>query len=206
MASARRHAATYRGRPPADDVARLVARAVDGDQLAWNALVDEFAGVVWAATRAYRLNRADAADVVQTTWMRLVQNADRIKDPTRLGAWLATTARRECLDVLHRTSRVIPRSHDLPDPPSHAPHHVERLISEQHAVALHVALRRLAPRDSALLRMLSAEPSPSYREIGAALNMPVGSIGPTRARALARLRREAARAGLTAEVASGSAA
>jgi RNA polymerase sigma factor (sigma-70 family) len=138
--------------------------------------------------------------------MRLVENADRIKDPRCLGPWLATTARRECLDVIRRGSRLIPRSHDLPDLPSDAPHHAERLITEQHAAALHVALQRLGPRDSALLRMLSTEPSPSYSEIGAALNMPVGSIGPTRARALARLRREAARVGLTAEAASGSAA
>jgi RNA polymerase sigma factor (sigma-70 family) len=206
MAEAPRHEATNRGRLSADHVTRLVARAADGDQRAWNALVDEFAGVVWAATRTYRLSGADAADVFQTTWMRLVQNADRIQDPTRLGAWLATTARRECIDVLRRASRLIPRSHDLPEPPSDAPHHAERLIAEQHAVAVRVALRRLGPRDSALLRMLSAEPVPSYREIGAALNMPVGSIGPSRARALARLRHEAARAGLTAEAASGLAA
>jgi RNA polymerase sigma factor (sigma-70 family) len=206
MASVGRLKATNRGWLAADDVARLVARAADGDQLAWNALVDEFAGVVWAATRAYRLSSADAADVVQTTWMRLVQNVDRIQDPTRLGPWLATTARRECVDVLRRASRLIPRSHDLPEPASDAPHHADRLIAEQHAVAVRVALQRLGPRDSALLRMLSAEPAPSYTEIGAALNMAVGSIGPTRARALARLRREAARAGLTAEAASGSAA
>jgi RNA polymerase sigma factor (sigma-70 family) len=205
MASERRHEATNR-RLAGDDVARLVARAADGDQLAWRALVDEFAGVVWAATRAYRLNGADAADVFQTTWMRLFQGLDRIKDPACVGAWLATTARRECLAVIRRASRLIPRSHDLPDAPSDAPHHVERLIAEQRAAAVRVALKRLGPRDGALLRMLSAEPAPSYAEIGAALNMAVGSIGPTRARALARLRREAARAGLTAQAASGSAA
>jgi RNA polymerase sigma factor (sigma-70 family) len=174
MASARGHEATNRNRRAADEVARLVARAVDGDQLAWNALVEEFAGVVWAATRAYRLNRADAADVVQTTWMRFVQHAHRIKDPTCLGAWLATTARRECVDVIHRASRLIPRSHDLPDLPSDAPHHAQRLITEQHAAVLQIALQRLGPRDCALLRMLSTEPSPSYNEIGAALNMPIG--------------------------------
>jgi RNA polymerase sigma factor (sigma-70 family) len=206
MASARRLKPTTPGRLSSADVARLLARAADGDQLAWNALVDEFAGVVWAATGAYRLSGPDAADVFQTTWMRLVQNVGRIEEPTRLGAWLATTARRECIDVLRRSSRVIPRSHDLPEPASDAPHHADRLIAEQHAVAVRVALQRLGPRDSALLRMLCAEPAPSYMEIGAALNMAVGSIGPTRARALARLRREAARAGLTAEAASGSAA
>jgi RNA polymerase sigma factor (sigma-70 family) len=201
MPTAHRDQATTHGRLTGDDVARLVARAASGDQVAWRALVDEFGGVVWAATRAYRLSGADAADVFQITWMRLVENLDRIRDPARLGPWLSTTARRECLNVIRRAARVVPRSHDLPDPPSDAPNPDERLIAEQRAAALRVALKRLGPRDGALLRMLSAEPAPSYEEIGQALGMPVGSIGPKRARALTRLRREAALAGLTAEAA-----
>jgi RNA polymerase sigma factor (sigma-70 family) len=184
-------------RLPGEEVARLVTRAADGDHGAWNALVDAFGGVVWATTRAYRLSAADAADVAQTTWMRLVGNLDRIHDPERLGAWLATTARRECLTEIRRAARLIPRGDDLPEPPDDVPHPGARLIGEQRSVALRAALERLAPRDRALLRMLAAEPAPSYEEIGAALGMAVGSVGPTRARALARLRSEAARVGLT---------
>src|SRR4051794_25415750 len=75
----------------------LVQAAVAGDQAAWNELVERFQGLVWATSRSYRLSRADAADVAQTTWLRLVENLNRIHDPERLGAWLATTARRECL-------------------------------------------------------------------------------------------------------------
>jgi RNA polymerase sigma factor (sigma-70 family) len=177
-------------RLPSDGVARLVARAADGDQDAWNTLVDAFVGMLWATTRAHRLSAADAADVVQITWMRLVENLDRIDDPTRVGAWLATTARRECLVVLRHAGRQIPHGHDLPDPPCYEPHPDDRLISEQDALAVSAALQRLAPRDRELLRMLAAEPAASYEEIGAALGMAVGSIGPTRARAIARLRSE----------------
>jgi RNA polymerase sigma factor (sigma-70 family) len=187
---------TTRLRRPSGDVGLLLTRSAAGDQAAWNALIEEFGGLVWATTRAHRLNAADAADVFQTTWMRLVENLDRIQDPARVGGWLATTARRESLSVIRRAARVIPRSDDLPDLPSDAPHPAQRLISEHDAIALHAALERLRPRDHALLRMLAAEPTPSYAEISAALGLAIGSIGPLRARALDRLRREAAGVGL----------
>jgi RNA polymerase sigma factor (sigma-70 family) len=203
LASARRPKANRR-RLAEWDVARLVARAADGEQRAWNELVDEFGGVVWAATRSHRLPDADAADVFQTTWLRLIESLDRIEDPARVGPWLATTARRECLKVIARTSRLIPWGDDLPDVPSDAPPPGERLFKEQRARAVRAALERLEPRDRALLRMLAAEPAPSYEEISAALGMAVGSIGPTRARALARLRAEAVCDRFTAHAVSGS--
>jgi RNA polymerase sigma factor (sigma-70 family) len=206
MARTRTRHMTNRSRRPGEDVTRLVALATESDQVAWNALVDEFGGVVWAATRAYRLSAPDAADVFQTTWMRLIEHLDRIEDPTRLGSWLSTTARRECLNVIRRSARLIPHSDDLADLPSDAPHPDERLIAEQNAAAVQAALRQLGARDRALLRMLADERAPSYQEISAALGMAIGSVGPTRARALARLAWEASRKGLTAEGASGVAA
>jgi RNA polymerase sigma factor (sigma-70 family) len=190
---------TGRPRLASGDVAQLVGRAADGDQGAWNALVEQYGAMVWAIARGHRLSGADAADVVQTTWLRLVESLHRIDDPVRVGAWLATTARRESLAAIRRAARLVPYGDDLPDPPSEAAHADERLIAELDAMLVREALARLGPRDRALLRMLAAEPAPSYEEIGAALGMAVGSIGPTRARALARLRDEAARAGLTAE-------
>jgi RNA polymerase sigma factor (sigma-70 family) len=197
MTNPPRHQRTKRCRLAGDEVKGLVARAADGDQAAWNALVDEFGGLIWAMTRTPRLSAEDAADVCQSTWMRLVENLDSIQDPTRLGGWLATTARRECLRVIHRAARLIPQPDDLLDRPSEEPDPGERLITEQSLVALHAAFNRLGPRHRALLRMLAPVPAPSYAEIGAALGMPIGSIGPTRARALARLRSEAAHTGLT---------
>ena len=70
----------------------LIRSALDGDEAAWNAIVDRFDGLVWATTRGYRLSSADAADATQTTWLRLVEHLDRIQDPERLGAWPATNA------------------------------------------------------------------------------------------------------------------
>jgi RNA polymerase sigma factor (sigma-70 family) len=95
-------------------VARLVARAASGDAGAWDRLVEEFGGIIWAAARAHRLSDVDAADVFQTTWLRLVENLESIRDPTRLGAWLATTSRRECLSVIRRGARLVLSGDDLP--------------------------------------------------------------------------------------------
>jgi RNA polymerase sigma factor (sigma-70 family) len=172
------------------DVEQLVRDAAAGDQAAWNRLVERFNGLVWAVARAHRLAGADASDVVQTTWLRLVENLDRLQDPERVGAWLATTARRECLRTLRLTARVLPTETELlPDPGTDAPLGAS-LVADERDRALWAAFGGLSERCQALLRLLVADPAPSYEEIAAAVGMPVGSIGPTRARALARLRAE----------------
>jgi RNA polymerase sigma factor (sigma-70 family) len=175
---------TRRGGPV---IHTLVRCAVEGDQHAWNELVEEFGGLVWATARGYRLSHADAAEVSQITWLRLVENLDRLHDPGRVGAWLATTARHECIRQLRRTSRVIP-SADLPEHVGESGTPDEELLAAERERALWSAMERLPARDRKLLRMLVADPTPSYAEISAALQMPIGSIGPTRARALQRLR------------------
>lgn len=174
----------------------LVEHAAAGDEHAWQGLVDEFGGLVWAVTRAHRLGDADAGDVAQTTWLRLVEHLSLLKDPERVGAWLATTARRECLGVLRRSARLVAHGDDLPEPAEDAPTHDTALLTQERDATLWRAFAHLSERDRALLRMLMADPVPSYEEIGAALGMPIGSIGPTRARALQRLRREVERLGL----------
>lgn len=180
-----------------EEVASLALAAAAGDQRAWERLVAEFSGLVWAVTRAHRLSRSDAADVAQTTWLRLVEHIGRIQDPGRLGAWLATTARRECLRLLRTAARTMPADDEfLEQEPSDATVDADVLLAERDA-ALWQAFDRLPGRDQALLRLLVADPTPSYDEIGAALGMPIGSIGPTRARCLERLRREAAVVGVT---------
>lgn len=187
MPGARELDASSRPRLAGEGVAHLVAEAAHGDQSAWNALVDEFGGMVWATTRVHRLGDGDAADVVQSTWLRLAEQLHRIEDPPRVGAWLATAARRECLAVIGRVGRLIAHADDLPDLPSDAPQPSDRVIDRQDAVRVRDALERLGPRDRALLRMLTVDPTPSYEEISAALGMARGSIGPARARVLARL-------------------
>lgn len=174
----------------------LVEHAAAGDEHAWQGLVDEFGGLVWAVTRAHRLGDADAGDVTQTTWLRLVEHLSLLKDPERVGAWLATTARHECLGVLRRSARLVAHGDDLPEPADDAPTHDTALLTQERDATLWRAFAHLSERDRALLRMLMADPVPSYEEIGAALGMPIGSIGPTRARALQRLRREVERLGL----------
>jgi len=182
------HGAT--GRLSPDDVAMLVGLAATGDAAAWNELVKEFSGLVWAVARSHRLSTADAADVAQTTWLRLVAHIGDLKDPARLGGWLATTTRRECLHVLRTSGRQIPYGDDLPKPRSQAPAPDTGLLRTERDATLWQAFGRLGSEDRALLRMLMADPMPSYDEIGTALSMPIGSIGPTRGRCLKRLRQE----------------
>lgn len=179
-------ASRTRQRHSAHDVSRMVARAATGDDRAWEELVEEFGGFVWSITRAHRLDDDAAADVSQTTWMRLVEQLERLQEARYVGAWLATTARRESCLSSRRSARVVPVGDDLPE----IVEHDAELLREERDDALWSAFERLDERDRTLLRLVVTEPAPCYQEIGAALDMPVGSIGPTRGRALERLRLE----------------
>jgi RNA polymerase sigma factor (sigma-70 family) len=166
----------------------LLRKASAGDQAAWNAIVDRFSSLVWATARAHRLSRGDAADVAQTTWLRLVEHLDRIREPERLGAWLATTARHESLRVIRRAAREEPSGEaDLFEAPDSLTLDRHLLDEERHGF-LWRAFAALSERCKRLLRLLMADEEPSYEEVGAALGMPVGSIGPTRIRCLEKLR------------------
>ena len=181
--------------PYASPNARMIEAAAGGDEAAWNRLVERYSNLLWAIVRAHRLSHGDAADVVQTTWLRLVERLPEIRNPDSVGSWLATTTRRECLKTLRGTSRCQPS--DLIDQyvePDRTGAD-ERLLRDERDAGLWKAFGRLPESDQALLRLLTSEPAPSYAEVSAALGMPVGSIGPTRGRALERLRRELARTG-----------
>ena len=174
----------------------LIRAAGEGDEDAWGTLVERFEGLVWATARAHRLSQAEAADVTQTTWLRLVENLDRIKDPERLGGWLATTARRESLRHIRLRGRELVIADDgFFEAASEEPVE-QRLIVRERDDALRGAFARIGERCQALLRLLSAPDPPSYEEIGAALGMPIGAIGPTRARCLEKLRRSPELAGI----------
>jgi RNA polymerase sigma factor (sigma-70 family) len=184
-----------------EEVAAVVRAAAGGDEAAWGWLVDRFGGLVWAIARAHRFNDTDAADVAQTTWLRLIEHLDRIRDPERVGAWIATTARRECLRTLRGSSRQVPVGDDelleVDDP--HAPTPDTRLVDAERHAALWRAINTLPTRCRQLLRVLLADPPPSYEEVSAALDMPIGSIGPTRGRCLERLRHSPVLAGINAD-------
>lgn len=177
-----------RVRPSGSELARLVRSASAGDQCAWDALVHQFGGLISAVSRAYRLCDADAADVAQATWLRLLEHLDDLNDLACVGAWLATTTRRECLRVLRAAQRKVPLGEDAHEVESPDTLPGEALVVAERDRALWSSFERLRPSDQALLRLLVADPRPAYEEISAALDIPIGSIGPTRARALERLR------------------
>jgi RNA polymerase sigma factor (sigma-70 family) len=175
----------------AGDLARAAA---GGDDAAWKALVEQFSGLIWSVTRAYRLGAADAADVFQTTWLRLAEHIGRLDHPEYVGAWLATTARREALRASRASARVVPTDDDAVfdsrEPTGNTPE--QAVLLSERADQLWRAFRTLPPRCQLLLRLLMATPAPSYAEVAAAMDRPVGSIGPTRARCLRLLRQQLA--------------
>ncbi|HEV2241075.1 MAG TPA: sigma-70 family RNA polymerase sigma factor [Streptosporangiaceae bacterium] len=178
----------------------LVTRAIDGDQRAWDALVERHAPLIWSICRRYRLGGADAQDVAQTVWLRLIDRLDKIRDPAAIAGWLATTSRRECCRVLRAARRPQPTwpvldAETIPDQQARTAEH-ELLAAERHA-ALREALAQLTAREQQLIAILTADPPVPYAEISARLGIPVGSIGPTRGRCLDKLRRHPAIAALT---------
>ncbi len=171
-------------------VAGLVRRAADGDLKAWDRLVDQFARLIWSITVEFKLSESDAADVAQTTWLRLLEHIDRIEYPDRVGSWLAATARNECLRSLAARKRVVLGHDDVEfdGAVAHGPDIDERLLADESAQVVRDALSRLPRRWQRLLEMLMADPPVPYADISDELGLPIGSIGPTRGRCLAQLR------------------
>lgn len=166
----------------------IVTHAREGVSGAWETLVGRFGGLVAAIARRCRLSDADVAEVCQTTWLRLVENLDRIEQPERLGAWLATTSRRESLRIATRqvvvsaTDAVYLMADDKADPLDAG------LLREEQERAIRAAAERLSPRCQRLLGLLMGDDDLPYKEIAEQLSMPIGSIGPTRGRCLDHLR------------------
>jgi RNA polymerase sigma factor (sigma-70 family) len=175
-------------------VTGLVIRAQNGDKRAWDALVERYAPLVWSICRQYGLDRADAEDVGQTVWMRLVRQLGNLRDPAAIPGWLATTTRRECSQVVRaargRAVTCVADAEDIPDPESGAPDQ-DLLTAERHA-ALREALTSLSPSCQQVMALLIEDPPVPYTQISATLGIPVGSIGPLRRRCLAQLRRHPA--------------
>jgi RNA polymerase sigma factor (sigma-70 family) len=189
------------GAPAAGD---LVRAAAAGDSAAWDALVRRFGGLLWSVCRDHRLSDADAADVFQLTWLRLLERLDSLQDPDRVAGWLATTCRRECLAVLRRARRVSPSSEavELHTEPAGAAD--ADLLRADRDAGLWDAFARLGERCRRVLAVLVAQAQdgpPSYARAAEELGMPVGSLGPTRARCLAQLRRLLDEAGISGAVA-----
>jgi RNA polymerase sigma factor (sigma-70 family) len=175
-------------------VVDLVTRARNGDQQAWNALVERYAPLIWSICWQYRLDRADAEDVSQRIWLQFTSHLGAIRDPAALPGWLVTTTRRECGRVAsathgpHAAGQLLDES--ITDQQTGAADQ-ELLAAERHA-ALREAFACLSPSRQQLMAILIEDPPVSYTEISARLGIPVGSIGPTRRRCLDQIRRHPA--------------
>lgn len=167
--------------------AELLARAGERDEKAWELIVDRFAGLVWSIVRGYRLGPAAEADVFQTVWLRLAENIERIREPDRLAGWLARTAKNEAVAIVRQRQRTTP-SDDVGETLAVDADHDGDLLRTESDQAVAAGLSRLSPQCQQLLRLLVADPSVSYAEISDVVGVPIGSIGPTRARCLERLR------------------
>lgn len=179
-------------------VIRMVGGARDGDRGAWDELVERYAPLVWTISRRYRLSAADVDDIGQSVWLLLIEHLPTLRDPAALPGWIATTTQRECLRLLRSGKRTEPA--DPAEVFSATPDDVasvdEELLRHERRDAVRTAFGQLSPRCRLLLSMLVQDPPVAYREISEKLHMPVGSIGPNRARCLDRLRQEPALAAL----------
>ena len=175
-------------------VTELVAAAARGDQGAWNGLVEMYLPLVMSVIRRYRLPERDAEDVSQTVWLRLVEHLEDIREPRALPMWIITTTKHEALHLLKTGRRSTPVD---PLGPSELDDVVDTvaldddLLRAERQQVLREGLAALPPQARELLLLLVEDPPLAYVEIGRRLSMPIGSIGPTRARCLAKLRETA---------------
>ena len=181
-----------------DSVTDLVQAAVDGNEDAWRRLIERYLPLVKSVIRSYGLSEQDAKDVSQILWLRLVEHLKDLREPQALPGWIRTTTRNECIQLLRNTRRVVPVGASVE--PETVPVDVRELDAdllhaERHQALLQ-AFAELPEHQRNLLVLLATDPPLSYAEVSRRLGIPVGSIGPTRARALNKLRECAAVAGL----------
>ena len=161
------------------DIAGLVRGAAAGDRRAWERLVDQYARLIWSMTAEFKLVESDAADVAQTTWLRLLEHIDRIEYPDRVGSWLAATARNECLRSLAARKRVVLAQDDevLTGVVASTPEVDERILADERDQVVRDALSRLPSRWQRLLELLMADPPASYADISMSWSFRSGASG-----------------------------
>jgi RNA polymerase sigma factor (sigma-70 family) len=175
------------------DLVTLVAAAQGGDHQAWDEIVDRFTPLLVGVLRRYRLNHTELQDVAQTVWLRVIEHLGRLLEPRALPAWIITTAKREALRVIELSRRV-----DLQDPQDDVwaswlvtdDHPDDELERSERRAALLEGFAALTLRQRQVLLLLCQDPPLPYTEVSRRIGLPIGAIGPTRARALERLRRE----------------
>jgi RNA polymerase sigma factor (sigma-70 family) len=165
----------------------LLQSAGGGDERAWTEIVQRYRGLVNAVVRSYRLQDADAHDAEQRTWLRLVEHRHAVRDPQRLGGWLATTASRECLRILRESRAVVTDELDaVPDPHRTVE---DQVVDADTVSRLWTIVAALPPRGRTIMMELFAEEPRPYAEVARDTGIPIGSLGPSRARLIDRVRR-----------------
>ena len=175
----------------------LLLRAGDGDPAAWGEIVRRYGKLVFSKVHSFRLQQADAHDAVQATWLRLAENWRSVRHPEHLGGWLVTVASRECLHILSQAKHAPAPTGMVADnvaDPSVGPE--QHVLDADTAQAVQNLVAELPPRRRILLRALFTDSPRPYTEVAHITGLPIGSIGPTRARALEQLRRTADERGL----------
>lgn len=170
------------------DVSELVQAAVLGDGKAWEGIVQRYSPLLMSVVRGYRLSETDVRDIAQTVWLRLVEHLADLREPRALPGWLITTTRNEAIKTLKVLARTTPVDFFETGARDDGDAIDEDLLRVERREALLEAFAELGDRDRELLILLTADPAVPYAEISRKLNIPIGSIGPTRARALAKLR------------------
>lgn len=173
-----------------EEVIALVHAAAQGDREAWRGLIQRYSSLLWSVALRHGLCESDAADVVQTTWLRLLENIDDVREPARVKAWLVTTAQREALRwvALRRRVVLIDNEVTFDGPDRLLPPLDEALLTRESAAAAREALQALPESWRSLVELLVQDPPLTYEQIGARMGVPVGSIGPTRGRCVRRMR------------------
>lgn len=172
-----------------ESVAFLLIRVRHGDTTAWDEIFRRYGKLVTATVRSFRLQDADTLDAVQMTWLRFAENAHRVRFPERLGGWLVTTARRECLRILRDTKMPLTSDDTVPEGVADPSANPEQQVIDMDTVrSLHRLVAQLPPRRRMLVRFLFDDDQRSYAEVARLVGIPPGGIGPTRARALRQLR------------------
>jgi RNA polymerase sigma factor (sigma-70 family) len=175
----------------AENIANLLTGIRDADPVAWDEIIHGYSSLVSTTVRSFRLQEADALDAIQMTWLRLAENAHQVRDPQRLGGWLVTTARRECLRTLRQNKReqnLIDMAADTVSGPS--------VDAARHTIDAHTTgmlwklVDELSPLRRAILRMLFADNPCPYDKVARITGIPLGGVGPTRTRALRQLRKK----------------
>ena len=165
----------------------LLTLARQGDGIAWAEVVVRYRGLVSSVVRAYRLQDADARDAEQRTWLRLVEHLGSLRDPDRLGGWLATTASRECLRILRESRSVVTDELDtMPDPDRTVE---DQVVDSDTITRLWTIVAALPPRGRSIMMELFADEPRPYADVARATGIPIGSLGPSRARLIGRVRR-----------------